>query len=169
MIKVHRRWRWPAILGGLVLLLASLGLIVMLRPAFRPRHRPASRLHPPRQPLTPPDSVADAYRSAVDRMGRSRWPVHLRTQRGFLGVNRLDVFAQAPGQTLLHLTYDGTTWYPPENLGPAMLGGPGAVAWGPNRLDVFMRGTDNQLWQRAWAGCGSASTRSAATSHRALR
>ncbi len=66
--------------------------------------------------------------------------------------NRLDVFAQAAGQTMLHQTYDGKYWYPADDLGPAIVGSPGAVAWGPDRLDIFVRGTDNQLWQMAYAG-----------------
>ena len=53
---------------------------------------------------------------------------------------------------MLHQTYDGKYWYPADDLGPAIVGSPGAVAWGPDRLDVFVRGTDNQLWQMAYAG-----------------
>jgi hypothetical protein len=52
---------------------------------------------------------------------------------------------------MLHQTYDGKFWYPADDLGPAIVGSPGAVAWGPDRLDVFVRGTDNQLWQMAYA------------------
>jgi hypothetical protein len=26
----------------------------------------------------------------------------------------------------------------------------GAVSWGPNRIDVFARGADNQLWERTF-------------------
>ena len=32
------------------------------------------------------------------------------------------------------------------------MGGPGAVARGPDRLDIFVRGADNQLWQKSWNG-----------------
>jgi hypothetical protein len=27
-----------------------------------------------------------------------------------------------------------------------------AVSWGPNRLDVFVRGTDNSLYRKYWNG-----------------
>ena len=40
----------------------------------------------------------------------------------------------------------------PEDLGAAISGGPGAVARGVDRLDIFVRGADNQLWQKAWNG-----------------
>jgi hypothetical protein len=29
-----------------------------------------------------------------------------------------------------------------------MVGGPGAVSWGPYRIDVFVRGTDNAIWHK---------------------
>jgi hypothetical protein len=31
---------------------------------------------------------------------------------------------------------------------------PSSVAWGPNRLDVFARGTDGALWNTSWDGGG---------------
>jgi hypothetical protein len=34
-----------------------------------------------------------------------------------------------------------------------------AVAWGPNRLDTFVHGTDNQDWHKAWGGASVATTR----------
>ena len=67
-------------------------------------------------------------------------------------ANRLDVFARGAGQTMLHRAYNGTKWYPAEDLGAAIVGGPGAVARGPDRLDIFVRGADNQLWQKSWNG-----------------
>ena len=32
------------------------------------------------------------------------------------------------------------------------MGGPGAVARRADRLDIFVRGADDQLWQKAWNG-----------------
>jgi hypothetical protein len=26
------------------------------------------------------------------------------------------------------------------------------VTWGPNRIDTFVRGTDNQMWRKSWDG-----------------
>lgn len=37
---------------------------------------------------------------------------------------------------------------------PATSAKPQIVSWGHNRLDVFVRGTDNGLWHRAWDGAG---------------
>jgi hypothetical protein len=102
-----------------------------------------------------PDAVNDSVPTeppAVEQLGRSWRLVHLGAGVASWGVHRLDVFAQAAGQTMLHQTYDGKFWYPADDLGPAIVGSPGAVAWGPDRLDVFVRGTDNQLWQMAYTG-----------------
>jgi len=46
------------------------------------------------------------------------------------GVKRLDVFVRAAGQTMLHRAYNGMNWSAPEELGAAVVGGPGAVARG---------------------------------------
>jgi hypothetical protein len=29
---------------------------------------------------------------------------------------------------------------------------PGCASWGANRIDVFVRGTDNELWHKYWDG-----------------
>ena len=42
-----------------------------------------------------------------------------------------------------------TDW---ESLGGVLTSEPVAVAWGENRLDVFVRGTDNALWHKWWDG-----------------
>jgi hypothetical protein len=39
-----------------------------------------------------------------------------------------------------------------DALGGAMTSGPGVASWGSGRLDVFVRGTDNALYQRSWDG-----------------
>jgi hypothetical protein len=39
-----------------------------------------------------------------------------------------------------------------QTLGGAVTSGPDASSWGSNRLDVFVRGTDNALYHKAWAG-----------------
>jgi hypothetical protein len=38
------------------------------------------------------------------------------------------------------------------NLGGILTSGPGTSSWGPSHTDVFVRGTDNGLWQRTWNG-----------------
>ncbi|MDQ6948324.1 MAG: hypothetical protein M3256_19190, partial [Actinomycetota bacterium] len=57
---------------------------------------------------------------------------------------------------------DGGLWWSSDRSGwlalgspPAMVvvGAPAAVSWGDGRIDVFVRGSDNRLWQR-WTSCG---------------
>src|SRR5262249_51837024 len=44
------------------------------------------------------------------------------------------------------LTFTG--W---ESLGGVSSGAPATTTWGPGRLDVFVRGTDNRLWHKWYA------------------
>jgi len=37
-------------------------------------------------------------------------------------------------------------WSDWMDLGGQLTSEPAAVSWGPNRIDVFARGTDNALW-----------------------
>ncbi len=41
------------------------------------------------------------------------------------------------------------TW---QSIGGQIVGAPAVASWGPNRLDVFGRGTDNHLWWNYWDG-----------------
>lgn len=54
---------------------------------------------------------------------------------------------------------DGT-WSGTTDLGGRLRSHPAAVSWGPGRLDVFPRGTDNAVWHRSfsagrWSGWAS--------------
>jgi hypothetical protein len=71
---------------------------------------------------------------------------------------RLDVFAAgdtAAPHRLYHKWYSGG-WSAWENLCVSphatcgMIGDPGAVSWGSQRIDVFVRGTDNKLWVKSY-------------------
>ena len=44
------------------------------------------------------------------------------------------------------------SWGGWESLGGILESPPQAVAWGPNRLDVFVVGTDSAMWHRWWDG-----------------
>ena len=154
MIKVHRRWRLPAILGSAVLLLATAGLFLLLRPAAPAATPFVTPVPSPTPSATPTSTPTGPQWSDWEDLGGSFTSA---PSVASWSVKRLDVFAQSSGQTLLHLAYDGKSWYPADDLGPAIVDGPGAVARGPDRLDIFVRGTDNQLWQRpgcngAWVG-----------------
>jgi hypothetical protein len=57
---------------------------------------------------------------------------------------------------LYHKWWDGSAWHPSvtgyEHLGGTIIGQPRVVAWGPNRLDVFVTGTDSALYHKWWNG-----------------
>jgi hypothetical protein len=42
------------------------------------------------------------------------------------------------------------TWSGWESLGGVLTSSPSVASWAPNRLDVFVRGTDNALWHKWW-------------------
>ena len=42
------------------------------------------------------------------------------------------------------------TWIGWESLGGVLTSAPAASSWAANRLDVFVRGTDNALWHKWW-------------------
>src|SRR5438132_779091 len=44
-------------------------------------------------------------------------------------------------------------WNDYTQLGPnPIVGRPSVVSWGPNRIDVFVQGTDNALYTKSWHG-----------------
>src|SRR5882724_1644885 len=43
-------------------------------------------------------------------------------------------------------------WSNWEDLGGTLTSGVGVSSWAANRLDVFVRGTDNALWHKWWGG-----------------
>ena len=79
------------------------------------------------------------------------------------GPERMDVFARGPDGDLLHKRWDGRVWGQFECLGmptardpePRCIPFTGAVTactWGPNRLDVFARALDGNLYHAWWDG-----------------
>lgn len=72
------------------------------------------------------------------------------------GPNRLDEFHTnlADGHLKHHWKQDGSAWSAVDDLGtPAgvtLTSWPSAVAWGRDRLDIFVRGSDNRLWHKPW-------------------
>lgn len=45
-------------------------------------------------------------------------------------------------------------WSGWEDLGGIITAGPAAASWQLNRLDCFVKGTDNAMWHKWWAGAG---------------
>ncbi len=73
------------------------------------------------------------------------------------GNGRLDVVVRR-GTTLYIKTWveasGWTTWQPLGGGASAPASSPAITSWGPNRLDVFVRGTDNKLyWRKCTANC----------------
>lgn len=46
----------------------------------------------------------------------------------------------------------GDRWSQWEDLGGVLTSAPGVASWAPNRLDTFVRGTDNALYHKWWNG-----------------
>lgn len=67
---------------------------------------------------------------------------------------RLDTFVRGTDNQLWQKYYDlATGWYPSFlPLGGAMTSDPAAVSWGVNRVDVFYKGSTNQLAHKFWTG-----------------
>jgi hypothetical protein len=76
------------------------------------------------------------------------------------GPDRLDVLVVGTDEALYHKWWDGSAWGPSvtgwESLGgliqPAPMRKPSIVAWGPNRLDIFVVGIDGALYHKWWDG-----------------
>lgn len=76
------------------------------------------------------------------------------------GSPRTDVFVRGSDGNVYWTSMQGPAFGPWTGLGsPPVLfgfqGAPAAVSWAPGRLDLFVRGTDNRLWQRFSENGGS--------------
>lgn len=73
------------------------------------------------------------------------------------GAGAVHVFAVGAGGNVLHKLWDGSRWLPSlttyDDLGGVCWGGPSAVIDGAT-VDVYVRGTDNQVWVNTWDGTG---------------
>lgn len=65
-------------------------------------------------------------------------------------VNRMIILAVNTSQTLYQRRFDGFGWGPWESMNGATNATPAVVSWSPNRIDVFVRGLDNQLWTTSY-------------------
>ncbi|KAF8539582.1 Matrixin-domain-containing protein [Trichophaea hybrida] len=74
------------------------------------------------------------------------------------GGNNLHVFIRRMDNGVHHKSFDGSWASEWENVGGKILGQPSAVSWGDShsagvdRVDVFVRGTDNGAYQKTWTG-----------------
>ncbi|HYS42209.1 MAG TPA: hypothetical protein VEO01_41845, partial [Pseudonocardiaceae bacterium] len=77
-----------------------------------------------------------------------------------MSSNRLDLFTIGPDGNMRHTAWIGGVWGQwDQNEGhpaPGIAAGsaPALSSWGVNRLDLFVRGTDNAVDHAAWQGGG---------------
>ncbi len=114
---------------------------------------PCRRLWTARQ-ADPARACRDAATRAVDLEAGS---LAVRSVVRAYGTNAVTTDQERQGLSFVG-QYGGGS--PPTSLGAVVLGGAGAITWAGNRHDVFVRGTDGQLWQnfldpgacRGWSG-----------------
>lgn len=69
---------------------------------------------------------------------------------------RLDVFVRGNSDNKLWQIFSAnggsswSTWFQPVGADGTLASNPGVVSWAPNRLDVFVVGTDGNVYQRFW-------------------
>ncbi|MGD0568272.1 MAG: hypothetical protein ABSA78_07685 [Candidatus Sulfotelmatobacter sp.] len=75
------------------------------------------------------------------------------------GTNRLDFFVVGADGSLWHIWKDNSQWgsweylnQPSNSVTVTVASAPSVVSWGANRLDVFVLGTDGNLWHLGWNG-----------------
>ena len=64
-------------------------------------------------------------------------------------LNTLDINALRASAGLPRPPFPTVTW---GSIGGVLTSKPAVAAWGPSRLDAFVRGTDGQLWHTSWTG-----------------
>ena len=80
------------------------------------------------------------------------WHPRRGSRGGVVGpepARRLRARHQQPAPTQVVERSGWSAW---TQLAGTIAGDPAVTAWGPNRLDVFVRGTNNQLLHKAWNG-----------------
>ena len=63
---------------------------------------------------------------------------------------KLDVVYRSADDAIWHIAWNGSTPAAPVNLQPAIVGIPSLVNVGPNRLELFGRGTDSTVYRQVW-------------------
>ncbi len=75
------------------------------------------------------------------------------------GSPRVDVVGRGTDNMVYLKTWNGSSWSGYASLGAptgsGIKGDPAVVTWAPGRLDVFVRGVDDKLWQRFSLNGGS--------------
>jgi hypothetical protein len=67
--------------------------------------------------------------------------------------NRMSCFALRQGSSAVwHIWWNGERWSEWQNLGGIATSAPAAVSWGAQRVAVFVRGSDNKMYQAYYDG-----------------
>ena len=102
---------------------------------------------------TPSNGIAHWYWSEGWHQDTIPGTITADPELSSLASSRLDLFTQTSvGGTLQHKWWvPGSGWSVWEGLGgPALVGGPGAVSWASNRIDVVGRAPDNSITHWWW-------------------
>lgn len=131
------------------------------------RNRPPLQNLNPNRPkptrLAPPNVCAyangDALGRGVDQPDAWHGSLH-----GAVGGTMSD-FAQASAAPIfwpwhafvdeIYTDWLNCRWGSWNNLGGGITAGPAAASWAPDRLDIFVKGTNNALFHRSWNGAWS--------------
>ena len=60
-------------------------------------------------------------------------------------------FAKGGDNSLYHKWWAGDSWHNWQGLGGTFKDAPAAISWGTNRIDVFVRGTNDHLETLWWS------------------
>ncbi|MFE0753747.1 serine hydrolase [Inquilinus sp. NPDC058860] len=73
---------------------------------------------------------ADLWQQLLDEVKQSDWPAH----------------------DLFHTEWGLSDWHGWYGLGGSIVDAPAVVVYGPDAHDIYVRGTDDRLWQKWWDG-----------------
>ena len=107
-------------------------------------------------------SISQRSFAGVQKLGRALMlPIAVLPVAGILlRLGQPDLlnigFIAEAGNAIFHKAWDGSAWLPSttgwESLGGLATGEPHVVAWGPNRLDIVVKGPGNVIYHKAWNG-----------------
>ncbi len=110
--------------------------------------------------VTPTTGVAFGAFDVVDLVNVRPEPVARSSPSlaAVRGSQRLDVVVRDAANAIQWSANSGGSWAPYTSLGAppgGAVGDPAIVSWAPGRLDLFVRGLDNKLWQRFSTNAGT--------------
>ena len=110
--------------------------------------------------ITLPASGIDLATVAAHEFGHALGLAHSNTSGALMYAyyggphRRLEADDVAGIQALYGARQPQSRWRGWEDLGGLLTSGVGVSSWAANRLDTFVRGTDNRMWHKWWNGAG---------------